>query len=374
MSPEFALHYFLPAVAFAMGACIGSFLNVVIYRVPLGMSVGEPKRSFCPKCKKQIPAWLNIPLVTWLMLRGKCKWCKSEISFRYFLVELLTAIVFLAIWQLFFASIGIWGVIGLWIFSSLLIAATFIDFDHMIIPDSITLGGLGAGLVFSALVPALQNEKTWQSGLLAGLVGAALGFCLLWSIVLLGKLLFGQIKHEFEESVDFEISQPGGEEESIIIQLGPEHQYEWHEVFHRQWDRMDMNVTEVRFNDEVQEVKDTFKIVGDGFFIDGEKTDLGNVKKVTGKCTRAVVPREAMGFGDVKFIAMIGAFQGWQAVLITIMAACCIGAVIGSIQKIFSKDSKIPFGPYLALGAFIFVFTGAAIWNWYAGMWQGAFR
>lgn len=374
MSPDFALNIFLPFIAFAMGACIGSFLNVVIYRVPLGMSVGEPKRSFCPKCKTKIPAWLNIPLFTWLMLRGKCKWCKSEIAFRYFLVELLTAIVFLAIWQMFFQSIGIWGVIGLWIFSALLISATFIDFDHMIIPDSITLGGLGVGLLFSALAPALQQEKTWQNGLLASVIGAAVGFCVLWSIVMLGKLMFGQIKHEFPEPVDFMISQPGGEEEAIVIQLGPDDQYEWQDVFYRQWDRMDMEIGEVSFNDIPQENSGKLKIVGDGFIIDGLKTDLEGVKKVHGTCTRAVVPREAMGFGDVKFIAMIGAFQGWQAVLITVMAACCIGAVIGSIQKMMSKESKIPFGPYLALGAFIYIFTGAAIWNWYAGIWQGAFR
>lgn len=374
MSSEFILTYFLPFIAFAMGACIGSFLNVVIYRVPLGMGVGNPKRSFCPNCKTQIPAWLNIPLVTWLMLGGKCKWCKSEIKFRYFLVELLTAIVFLAIWKLFFVSLGIGGVIALWILSALLIAATFIDIDHMIIPDSITLGGLGVGLLASVIVPAIQQEKTWQGGLLAGLIGAALGYCLLWGVVLLGKMMFGLIKHEFAEAVDFEISQPGGEDEAIIIQLGPEQKYEWQDVFYRASDRMEMDVTEVRFNDVAQEVRESFKIVGDGFVIDGVKTPLDGVKKVTGKCTRAVVPREAMGYGDVKFIAMIGAFLGWKAVLITIMSACCFGAIIGLIQKWLSKDSKIPFGPYLALGAFIFIFTGVAIWNWYAAFWHGAFR
>jgi leader peptidase (prepilin peptidase)/N-methyltransferase len=244
----------------------------------------------------------------------------------------------------------------------------------MITPDSITLGGLGVGVLFSTLVPALQQERTWHGGLLSSLIGAAVGFFLLWGIVMLGKMMFGQIKHEFDEPVDFEISQPGGEEEAIVIQLGPEHQYEWQDVFYRKSDRMNMEVSEVYFNDKARKVKESFKIVGDGFVIDGEKTDLEGVKKVSGKCTSAVVPREAMGFGDVKFIAMIGAFQGWQAVLITVMAACCIGAVIGSIQKILSKESKIPFGPYLALGAFIFVFTGAAIWNWYSGIWHGAFR
>ena len=140
MSPPFIFEFFLPAVAFAMGACIGSFLNVVIYRIPNGLSVNEPKRSFCPSCKRQIPIHLNIPLVTWLMLRGKCKWCKSPIAFRYFLVELLTAICFLAIWHHGITAVGLPGVVALWVVTALLISATFIDIDHFIIPDSITIG------------------------------------------------------------------------------------------------------------------------------------------------------------------------------------------------------------------------------------------
>lgn len=369
MSLDFIYNVYFPFLAFAAGAAIGSFLNVVIYRVPLGISVNKPKRSFCPNCNTQIPALLNLPLITWLMLRGKCKWCKKSISVRYFLVELITAIIFFAIYKLFITSLGFAGVLALWVLASLLISATFIDFDHMIIPDSITIGGTVVGVLFSIWVPMLHQKETWLGGLTSSLMGAALGFFLLWGVVLLGKLIFGQIKHSFEKPVDFEISQPGGEEEAIIIKLG-EHEYEWQDVFHRKSDRMDMEITELAFNDKKQKLDSgTMKIVGDGFVVDGEKTELSEgLKKVSGKTTRAVVPREAMGFGDVKFIAMIGAFQGWQAVLITIMAACCIGAVIGTIQKYFSKNSQIPFGPYLALGSFIVLFTGMAVWDWYTGM------
>lgn len=371
MSPEFLINVFLPAIAFITGSCIGSFLNVVIYRLPEGMRVDKPTRSFCPHCKTQIPVWLNIPLVSWLMLRGKCRWCGAPIKFRYFLVEALTGFCFFAIWQLYFGKIDLLGIVALWILASMLISATFIDLDHMIIPDSITLGGLGVGLIFSIAVPSLHGKSDWLDGLIASAIGAAFGFSLLWCIVMLGKLAFGQIKHEFDEPVDFEISQPGGEEEAIIIQLGPDTQYEWQDVFYRSWDRMDMEVSEVSFDGKPQMVKESFRIRGDGFEVDGEKTDLETLKKVTGKTTRAVVPREAMGFGDVKFIAMIGAFQGWQGVLLTLMAGCCIGAVVGVIQKLVSKDNKIPFGPYLALGSFIFLFTGLSIWNWYMEMWRG---
>ena len=375
MSPHIALTYFLPAVAFAIGACIGSFLNVVIYRLPREISLDKPRRSFCPNCKKQIPAWLNIPLITWLMLRGKCRWCRKEIPLRYFVVELLTAICFLAIWKLYFPSVGIWGVIALWVLAALLIAATYIDLDFMIIPDSISLGGLGVGLIFSAAIPALHGEKTWLTGLTAGLIGGAVGFVLLWCVVMLGKLIFGQIKHEFDEPVDFEISQPGGEDEPIIIQLGPDDQYDWNEVFYRPWDRMEMEVSEVKFDGEPLGEACTRLRAFESRFETGDRTiALEDLKCVTGKVTRAVVPREAMGTGDVKFLAMIGAFQGWQAVLITLMAGCCIGAVIGSIQKWLSKDNRIPFGPYLALGAFIWIFTGLALWKWYSGLWQPGFR
>lgn len=367
MVPDLILKYILPATAFAIGAAIGSFLNVVIYRIPNGLSVNEPRRSFCPNCKKQIPMYLNIPLVTWLMLRGKCKWCGQPIAFRYFLVELITGICFLAIWnQSIGTDLGMPGAIALWVLASLLIAATFIDIDHFIIPDSITIGGTVVGVLASFGIPALHDQEIWWKGGLSSLAGAAIGFGILWLVVLMGKMMFGKIKHEFDEPTDFEISQPGGEEAPIMIKLG-EHDYEWGDVFFRKWDRLIMDTRELFLDDEKKEFE-TFEVVGDGFLIDGERLELENVKKVSGKITSAVVPREAMGFGDVKFIAMIGAFLGWKAVVFTIFAASIVGAVIGLLQKLIAKEEwsrPLPFGPYLALGAFVWLFVGPAIWIWY---------
>ena len=373
MSADAILNLALPVIAFFMGACIGSFLNVVIYRVPLGMSVDEPRRSFCPSCKTQIPIYLNIPLFTWLMLRGKCKWCGSKIAFRYFLVEFLTAICFLAVWKNSVPTLGLGGTVALWILVALLIAATFIDIDHFIIPDSITIGGMVAGLVCSALFPGLHEQEIWWRGLLQGAIGAGIGFAMLYLVVLMGKFAFGKIKHEFDEAVNFKISQPEGEDGPIIIQLG-EHEYEWGDVFYRDWDRLEMDITELQLDGKEREVKDEFCVVADGLMIDGEKVDIENVKVVSGKCTRAVVPREAMGFGDVKFIAMIGAFLGWQAILFTIFAASIVGAVIGLLQKALAKEEwsrPLPFGPYLALGAFLWIFTGAFVWQWYWHLLRG---
>lgn len=370
MSLQFLFDVFLPVMAFAIGACIGSFLNVVIYRVPNGLSVNEPRRSFCPTCKTQIPIWLNIPLFTWLMLRGKCKWCHSPIAFRYFLVELLTAICFLTLFKHGIAPYDLQGVVALWIFAALLIAATFIDFDHFIIPDSITIGGTVVGLIASFAVPALHGPTlNWWQGGLQGVIGAAVGFGFLWLIVLMGKMMFGKIHHRWEEPVDFEISQPDGEDSPIYIKLG-EHTYQWEDVFFRKWDRLELDTKELAFDDEPKEFQ-TFRVLGDALELDGARVEIESVKKVSGRITSAVVPREAMGFGDVKFMAMIGAFLGWQAAIFTIFAASVAGAIIGLLQKSLFREQwsrPLPFGPYLALGAFLWVFTGPAIWFWYLAM------
>src|SRR6187455_467110 len=138
-----AYHYLFATFAFVLGAVVGSFLNVCIYRMPLGLSVNEPKRSFCPSCKKQIPWHQNLPLLSWLSLRGRCANCGARIAFRYFAVELLTALMFLAVWLWFPWQIAI----AYWVLVSLLIAATFIDFEHFIIPDEITVGGVAVGVL-----------------------------------------------------------------------------------------------------------------------------------------------------------------------------------------------------------------------------------
>ncbi|PYL88579.1 MAG: hypothetical protein DMF16_08115 [Verrucomicrobia bacterium] len=147
--------------AFVFGACVGSFLNVCIYRLPLNLSVNQPRRSFCPSCKTQIPWHQNLPLVSWLALRGRCANCGARIAFRYFAVELLTAFFFLLIWKAFPWPIAI----AYWVFIALVITATFIDFEHFIIPDEITIGGTVAGLWISRarLCTALARARRRQT-------------------------------------------------------------------------------------------------------------------------------------------------------------------------------------------------------------------
>ena len=364
MTPEIFLETVGPIAAFFIGACVGSFLNVVIYRVPLGLSVNEPKRSFCPHCKTQIPGWLNIPLVTWLMLRGKCKWCKAPISPRYFVVELLTALLFLAAWQRF-AGDGYGVVFACVVLLSLLIAATFIDIDHFIIPDSITLGGLAVGLVCSVAFPALHGEVSHWRGLLAGVAGAAVGYGLLWAVVNLGKLAFGRLRYEFEAPAKWEIAQPDPEE-NPVIRIG-ENEKSWDDIFFRDSDRLIIEATEVDLNGEPSGEEEVV-IKNESVEVGGKKFSLDEVKSISGKCLKATVPREAMGFGDVKFIAMIGAFLGWPAVLFTVFVAAITGAVIGLLQKLVVREEwtrPLPFGPYLVIGAILWVFAGPPILGWY---------
>src|SRR6202040_3656128 len=121
-----AYQFLFSAFAFVLGAAVGSFLNVCIYRLPLDLSVNEPRRSFCPVCKNPIPWHQNLPLISWLWLRGRCAKCGSKIAFRYFAVELLTALLFLGVWRSFPCPLAI----AYWVFVSLIIAATFIDFEH----------------------------------------------------------------------------------------------------------------------------------------------------------------------------------------------------------------------------------------------------
>lgn len=199
MSDQEIRFFFLLFAFFSafFGACVGSFLNVCIYRIPRDESVITP-RSHCPHCGAMIPWYLNVPVVSWLALRGKCASCKGPIAFRYTLVELLTAMLFLAVFMKWAAPAAMHmlpiphaAVIPIyWVFLAGLVLGTFVDFEHFIIPDSVTIGGMAAGPVFSALVPVLHSREVWWEGLLSSGIGLAVGFGILFAIAWIGEKAF----------------------------------------------------------------------------------------------------------------------------------------------------------------------------------------
>ncbi|HEX4085272.1 MAG TPA: prepilin peptidase [Chthoniobacteraceae bacterium] len=354
------------AFAFIMGAIVGSFLNVCIYRLPLDLSVNEPKRSFCPHCKKQIPWSQNIPLVSWLALRGKCANCGAPIAFRYFGVELLTAVLFLAAWVKCWHS-GAWAqAFPLWILLGLMVVATFIDFEHFIIPNEITWGGVAAGMVCSLALPALMGVESHWMGLLWSAAAAAAGYGTLWLVVELGKKAFGKKRIELEKPEPFTWTRHGDDAD---LEAGGD-TMKWSDLFSRPTDILLMHVEEARIGEKSYE-DTTLTFYYNRLQVNSDEYELDKLDTITGVVTGLVIPREAMGFGDVKFIAAIGAFLGLRAVFFTITSGSIIGALIGLAMILIGKrewSARIPFGPYLALGAVIWIFAGPqlldAYWNW----------
>jgi leader peptidase (prepilin peptidase)/N-methyltransferase len=246
--------------AFIFGAVVGSFLNVCICRMPKGESVVFPP-SHCPACGFKLPFYDNIPLVSWLLLRGQCRSCRGPISFRYPLVELITALLTLFLFKRFGLSLP-FGI--LFLFCSAMVVITFIDLDHMIIPDVISLPGIILGFVFSFFIPQLG----WLNSLLGILAGGG-------SLYLVATL---------------------------------------YQLFTR---------------------------------------------------------KEGMGGGDIKLLAMMGAFFGWKAIPFIIFMASLGGSVIGvTLMLVQKKDGKlaIPFGPFLALASIVYIFYGRQMIHWYMGL------
>jgi len=254
------IQLYFSLLSFIFGAVVGSFLNVCICRMPKDESIVSPP-SHCPNCDYKIRWYDNIPLFSYMLLRGKCRGCATQISLQYPLVELLNGLLTLALFLRFGVSLTF---LALFLFCSALVVITFIDLEHQIIPDEISLPGIVIGFLFSFFLP-------WHNWI-SSLVGIVLGG---------GSLL--------------------------LVAYG----YQW----------------------------------------------------LTGK--------DGMGGGDIKLLAMMGAFLGWKAVPFIIFASSLIGSVVGvTIMLVQKKDSKlaIPFGPYLAFGAVLYIFYGRQLIQWYLNL------
>ena len=179
----------LSAFAFALGACVASFLNVVIWRVPRGESIVSPP-SHCPKCGAAIRWFQNVPVVSWLALRGRCASCRAPISPRYVVVEALGGVLFLAVFLRYgtlwrFGAEGLFVIAVMWTWTALMIAGSFIDFDHKLLPDFTTVGGMALGL-FCAMAHVFAFGRPWGYVTWSA-IGLVFGFGLLWLCGSLGR-------------------------------------------------------------------------------------------------------------------------------------------------------------------------------------------
>lgn len=249
-------------LAFIFGSVMGSFLNVCIYRMPLGKSVVWPG-SHCPECEKRIPWYDNIPFISYVLLRGKCRFCKRKISPRYLVVELLTAALFVILYGIFGLSYDLFFYL---LFACLLVVATFVDLKHRIIPDEISVGGLIVGFILSGIKGVSIGPVSFNyHPMLNSFLGIIIGGGIIYSTGVIFDLVYFK-----------------------LLKRPP---------------------------------------------IQGET--------------------ESMGGGDVKLLAMIGAFLGWQMALITFFLSPFLGLIPGVINMFCKKDHTIPYGPFLSLSAFI---------------------
>ena len=254
------LEFLLGVYAALLGLIVGSYLNVVIYRLPRGISTVTP-RSRCPECGAAIRAVDNVPVVSYLLLGGRCRDCRARISWRYPLLEAATSALFLASFLRFGVSFEAPAAALL---CALLLTLAMIDFDHMILPDRITLPGVAVGIASQLVAPL--------AGLWPAVIGALVGAGILlavWGLWLL-------VRRE-----------------------------------------------------------------------------------------------EGMGLGDVKMLALVGAFLGWPGVLVTLFFGALSGSIVGiALMRRGSVDmrSKLPFGVFLALGGLVALFFGDPLVEWYAGL------
>ena len=254
---------------FLIGACVGSFLGVCIYRIPRNISIIYP-RSQC-QCGKPIPFYHNIPIISWLILRGTSTCCHTKIPARCFIIEILTAVLFLTIWKI--SSTMSEMIVGCTL-SSLLLVIAFIDIDTMEIPDALSIGGMALGLLTSIIAPCWMSQQTVAISLQNSILGLCFSSGLLLWIAIIGEY---------------------------------------------------------------------------------------------------VLNREAIGFGDIKLIGMIGSFVGWKGAMFALFGGCCIGTLFAIplllSLKFFKKyrdiKHEVPFAPFLSLGTIIYLLFGQDIISFY---------
>ena len=352
--------HFWSAVFFAFGAIVGSLLNVCIHRLPRGESIIFPP-SHCPHCQYRIPGYLNIPLLTWVFLRGRCANCGASISVRYFIVELLTGVAFLGAWLNYGRHTPGVAVVYCLLLAGFIVA-TFIDIEHFIIPDEITIGGIVVGFILSAAVPALHDEQTRAAALRQSLLGIGVGASVIYGILRLGKLLFGRQQVSLEPGTKVVFTE-------LALSL-PNQLIPYEELFYRKSDAIELDARRVELIDRCYGHA-RVRLTPKSLRIDDDAFDPETIPQFEAIADHLTVPREAMGLGDVKFMSAIGAFLGWPAVLFSLMVSAVLGSIVGVVLIAFHKrawSSRIPYGPYIAVAAAIWIFGGRRAVAWWFGI------
>lgn len=342
---------------FVFGCVVGSFLNVCIHRLPREQSIVSPP-SHCPHCGYSIPWYLNIPLVTWIWLQGRCANCRAPISARYFVVELLTGLFFAATWM-HFGHHYAWVAIVNCVLIAGLICATFIDYEHFIIPDEITIGGMAVGFLAAFLVPAshvnfpyFRPLRSPGQAMVDSIIGMAVGGALVYGILRLGKLLFGRYKVALPPATKIYFT-----ETAVVL---PNEEIDYEELFYRPGDAVVMQAKNVELIDRCY-VNVAVRLQPEKLQIGEDTFDPEQVHHLEAVTDQVVLPREAMGLGDVKFMAAIGAFLGWPAVIFSLALSACIGSLVGVALIVGNKrdwSSRMPYGPYIAVAAIVWIFGG----------------
>ncbi len=354
--------WLMPLCFALIGACIGSFLNVVIYRMPLGMSVQEPRRSFCPHCRAAIPWYLNIPVLSWLLLRGRSACCRRPIALRYWLVELGTAGLFAALSRAYAAE-NVLAQLLLCLWAAAMLATLCIDWEQMVVLPSLTLFAAAMALLLGGLSPWLVTGGSLrvEDGLLWSATGAVLGFLLFRFVALLGRLFFGCRSECFEVPRPWSLRQVG---DDLELRRGEE-RLRWSELFMEEGNRFCLRAACIEGQPEAEGelcfTVDAVQLPG------GRRLELEACESLSGTCGGYAARREAMGSGDAWIALAIGAIGGWQAVLFSLVGGSVLGIFWALVARI-GRGQPMPFGPVLIAAAFVWLFCGqellAAYLDW----------
>jgi leader peptidase (prepilin peptidase) / N-methyltransferase len=338
-----------------IGLVVGSFLGRCIYWLPRQASTLTSGLCYCP-CQRSFAWHYQIPILSWLWLRGRCPACGEQISTHYPLVEGITGVLFaLAYWRFGFPV-----AIPIWLLGAVLVVTTFIDIEHFLILDVVSKPAIVAGVLASLLVPELHETTSRLLAVGLSILGAMVGGGLLFLIGELGKLAFGRYKVVLPEPVPFWFENMSADDAQIVI---GNDEFRCGDHFFRKSDRIRIRAEEVIVNDQ------KFQAAELSLYYDRVETPAGiipltNLYLLEGRTAYAEFPREAMGLGDVKLVTAIGAFTGWAGAVFTIPAASVIASLYGIATLVIGRgewSSKIPFGPYLAIGAVVWIFCGREI-------------